>query len=388
METPKSNPVQRAYGGLCAEGKIAADQAQKALSARLDRLIEDLGQRRLSRKSSHLGWLFSRNDPAPGRLKGLYIYGDVGRGKSMIMDIFFGLAPGSRKRRTHFNEFMADVQDRIQSQRQAFANGASHEADPIRPVALQLAEEAQLLCFDEFSVTDIADAMILGRLFTVLFERGVVVVATSNVAPDMLYADGLNRSLFEPFIDMLRKNCDIFELAAAEDFRLSKTARGHAYLSPLNETNRVKLASMWKSMTRGETEGSHAFHIKGRQFVAHRAAGPFVRFTFAELCVEPHAARDYLAVVARFDTIFIENVPIMDYGMRNEAKRFILLIDTLYDARVRTVISAQVSPHALYHASRGNEVFEFRRTASRLIEMQSDAYQVEFAARRQARQAS
>jgi cell division protein ZapE len=387
MDTLNSRPVQRAYGELVAEGRIAAEPSQKALCERLDRLIEELSQRLLSRKSSHLGWLFGRQSAARGGLKGVYIYGDVGRGKSMIMDLFFDLAPEPRKRRTHFNEFMADAQDRIQRQRQAYADGQTREPDPIPPVAMQLANEAQLLCFDEFSVTDIADAMILGRLFSGLFERGVIVVATSNMAPDQLYADGLNRSLFEPFIDMLKASCDIFELVAVEDFRLAKLAKGQAYLSPLNEKNRKLMDSLWGTMIEGEREGSHVFQIKGRQFTAHRSAGRFARFTFKELCGEPHSARDFLAIVARYDTIFIENVPIMDYGMRNEAKRFILLVDTLYDARIRTVMSAEASPHALYRASRGNEVFEFRRTASRLIEMQSDAYQTEFAAGRAARQA-
>jgi cell division protein ZapE len=384
MDTPNSCPVQRAYGKLVADRRIAVDPSQKALCTRLDRLIEELSQRLLSRKSSHLGWLFGRHGETGGRLKGLYIHGDVGRGKSMIMDLFFELAPEPRKRRTHFNAFMADAHDRIQRQRQAYADGETREPDPIVPVGLQLAREAQLLCFDEFSVTDIADAMILSRLFSVLFERGVVVVATSNVAPAQLYADGLNRPLFEPFIDMLKTYCDTFELVSAEDFRLAKLPKGQAYLSPLNESNRKLMASLWTSMTEGDREASHVFLLKGRQFIAHRTAGQLARFTFQELCGEPHSARDYLAIVARFNSIFVENVPIMDYDMRNEAKRFILLIDTLYDARVRTVISAAASPHALYRASRGNEVFEFRRTASRLIEMQSDAYQTEFAARRAA----
>jgi cell division protein ZapE len=333
-----------------------------------------------------LGWLFSKKD-TNHLPSGLYIHGKVGRGKSMLMDIFYDLAPDN-KRRAHFNEFMADAHDRIHRQRSAYERGETKEADPIRPVGRELAREAKLLCFDEFAVTDIADAMILGRLFQVLFEKGVVVVATSNLVPDELYRDGLNRPLFEPFIDMLKHNCEIFELDAAEDFRLGSVDRGQAYLSPLNDTNREAMEKIWSKLAEGKSESSELLDIKGRKLTVGRVAGDAAWFSFGELCEEPRGARDFLAIANRFDTVFIENVPMMDYSKRNEAKRFILLIDTLYDNCIRTVISAAANPHALYSAGSGTEAFEFQRTASRLIEMQSESYQEKYLERREARYAS
>lgn len=376
-QTSTPNNVQRIYSGLVADEKLEADPAQRALAARLDQLLGALEQRRLSSKKSALGWLFGSE--RSGKLKGLYIHGKVGRGKSMLMDIFFDLAPGESKRRTHFNEFMADVHDRINEQRQAFGRGETKEADPIRPVGLMLARQAMLLCFDEFAVTDIADAMILGRLFQVLFEKGVIVVATSNVMPDKLYHNGLNRQLFAPFIDMLKTSCDVFELDTAEDFRLAKIERGQAFLSPLNKATKTTMETIWRKLCADASPvGEDTLHVKGRQFHVRRFCAGSVWFTFDELCNEPRGARDFLEIAKRFDTVFIENVPIMNRSMRNQAKRFILLVDTLYDRRVRTVISAEANPHALYAAGSGTEAFEFQRTASRLIEMQSKSYQKKF----------
>ncbi|TIS15502.1 MAG: cell division protein ZapE, partial [Mesorhizobium sp.] len=302
-------------------------------------------------------------------VKGLYIHGGVGRGKTMLMDMFFDLLPVRRKRRVHFNDFMADVQDRIQKHRAARKNGDVKEDDPIPPVARALAEEAWVLCFDEFSVTDIADAMILSRLFSALFSKGVVLVATSNVAPHDLYRDGLNRQLFLPFIGLLERHAHVLTLDAEKDYRQEKLNRLPIYVTPADAAADRALDDAWKTMTHGRPTEAMTLTLKGRQLVVPRAAGDAARFSFADLCEKPLGARDYLAIADRFSTVFIDHVPVLGEGKRNEAKRFILLIDTLYDHHMRLVMSAAAPPEGLYTARRGTEVFEFERTVSRLIEM-------------------
>ncbi|MCG6857722.1 MAG: cell division protein ZapE [Salaquimonas sp.] len=372
----KSRTVADSYQALGDKGEIEPDSRQRALAARLDILLEEIRERHLSRKSSSLGWMFARKRKSA--IKGLYIHGAVGRGKSMLMDLFFALAPEKSKRRAHFNDFMLDAHERIHAHRAAYSRGEIKEADPIPPVGRELAREARLLCFDEFAVTDIADAMVLGRLFSVLFSEQVTIVATSNVEPGDLYRDGLNRQLFLPFIAMLEAHLDLFELDARTDFRLEKTQRHQAYLSPLSEKNAEMMEAIWRDTIRGMNVAPLTLALRGRKLEVERAVewegGGAARFSFGELCGKARSAEDYLAIARQFDTVFIEGVPMMDLSMRNQAKRFILLIDTLYDSGVSTVISAAANPHALYQASTGNEVFEFRRTASRLIEMQSHEY--------------
>ncbi|ODT30248.1 MAG: cell division protein ZapE, partial [Kaistia sp. SCN 65-12] len=298
--------------------------------------------------------------------------GGVGRGKTMLMDMFFDLVPVRRKRRAHFNDFMADVQDRIQKHRQARKEGAVKEDDPIPPVARALADEAWVLCFDEFSVTDIADAMILSRLFSALFSNGMVLVATSNVAPRDLYRDGLNRQLFTPFIAVLERHADVVSLDIDKDYRLEKLARTPVYLTPADDDAGRAMDEAWAAMTQGRPEAPETLTVKGRRVEVPRAAGGAVRFTFADLCEKPLGSRDYQMLAERFDTFFIEHVPVLDPTRRSAAKRFILLIDTLYDRHKRLVLSADASPGRLYAGRPGvTEAFEFERTASRLIEMQS-----------------
>ena len=365
--------VTQAYGAMVASGAIDDDPAQRLLAVRLDRVIEELETARLSAKSSSLGWLFGKRRH-PGIVKGIYIHGAVGRGKSMMMDLFFRHAVGRSKRRVHFNQFMTDVHERIAAHRRAFAAGQVREPDPVKPVGAALAAEAGLLCFDEFSVTDIADAMLLGRLFSVLFEAGTTVVAASNVEPDDLYRDGLNRGLFLPFIEVLKRHCDVFRLDARTDFRMEKVSRGQAWLSPDGQRAREAMAAIWVDITQGQAADESTIEVKGRILRPLRAAGGGAWFGFDQLCREPRGVADYLAVAQRYSIVFIEGVPMMAAEMRNEAKRFILLVDTLYDAAVRTVISAEANPHALYQASSGTEAFEFQRTASRLMEIQSADY--------------
>ena len=365
--------VAERYSALAHEGEIERDPAQESVALKLARLEERLAQHRLSRKSSHLGWLFAKSKPA-GPIKGLYIHGDVGRGKTMLMDLFFGLSSVERKRRAHFHEFMADVHERLNAVRHEMKAGRIVDADPIRHVADALAEESWLLCFDEFHVTDIADAMILGRLFTQLFEQGVVVVATSNVEPDDLYKDGLNRALFVPFITLLRAHMDVVRLEAPKDFRLEKLSGQPVWYVPADEDAEVALNIAWQRLT-GTLSGEPCeIPMKGRVIRVAEAAKGVARFSFAQLCGQPLGASDYLRIAREFHTIILDRVPVMDYPQRNEAKRFIALIDTLYDNAVKLVASADGEPDGLYVAQDGVEAQEFRRTASRLIEMRSDAY--------------
>ncbi|MER9290220.1 cell division protein ZapE [Mesorhizobium sp. M0510] len=379
--------VRQRYDHLVETGTIDRDPAQERIIAALDRLTDEISAKRLAHKSSALGWLFARKRQTHEAVKGLYIHGGVGRGKTMLMDMFFDLLPVRRKRRVHFNDFMADVQDRIQKHRKARKNGDVREDDPIPPVAKALADQAWVLCFDEFSVTDIADAMILSRLFSALFASGVVLVATSNVAPENLYSDGLNRQLFLPFIGILERHTQVLALDADKDYRLEKLARTPVYVTPADAAADQLLDEAWQAMTRNAPTAETSIALKGRQVIVPRAAGDAARFSFADLCEKPLGARDFLAIAGRFSTIFIDHVPVLGEGKRNEAKRFILLIDTLYDHRMRLVASAEAPPQALYAAKRGVEAFEFERTASRLIEMQSRDWLEDWAERQKGKPA-
>jgi cell division protein ZapE len=320
-----------------------------------------------------LGWLFG-GAGARTHIKGLYIYGSVGRGKTMLMDLFFEASPVLRKRRAHFHEFMLDVHERIHAFRQKMKLGEHAGEDPIRLTAEQLAREEWLLCFDEFHVTDIADAMILGRLFAQLFERGVVVVATSNVAPDELYKGGLNRALFVPFIAILKEQMDVVRLDARTDFRLEKLAGLPVWYVPADTAADTALDEAWRRLAGGQAGTAQELAVKGRSVHVPRAAMGVARFTFHDLCERPLAAADYLRIAREYHTIILDHVPVMNFDTRNAAKRFIILIDTLYDMNVKLIASAEAQPDALYQSDEGYEALEFHRCASRLIEMRSEAY--------------
>lgn len=363
--------VGEEYDHLDATGALRADAAQRAIVDALDALLGEISTKRLATKSSALGWLFGKRRATHDPVKGIYLYGSVGRGKTMLMDIFFARLPVKRKRRAHFNDFMADVHDRIQRHREAVKLGETKENDPIPPVARALAQEAWVLCFDEFTVTDIADAMVLSRLFSALFAEGVVLVATSNVAPKNLYRDGLNRQLFLPFIDTLERNVKVMTLDGPTDYRREKLDQIPVYLSPLGPDTDHRMDQAWRTVINGHAEHPAVVTLKGREIAVPRANGAAARFSFADLCEKPLGARDYLAIARRFDTLFVDHIPVMGQERRNEAKRFILLVDTMYDQQMRLVASAAVAPEQLYQGTVGTEAFEFDRTASRLTEMQS-----------------
>jgi cell division protein ZapE len=379
MQSPASSqhadgPVSRRYHALVEAGAIERDPAQVTLLRRLDRLSVQLGERRLARKTSALGWLFGRREGAQEPLRGLYVWGSVGRGKTMLMDLFFESLSARRKRRAHFHAFMADVHDRIHAYRQALKRGEVKGDDPIKPVAADLAAQATILCFDEFTVTDIADAMILGRLFTALFGHGVTVVATSNVEPQRLYEGGLNRALFLPFIDLLSQRMDTVRLDSRTDFRLEKLAGSPVFHTPAGPESRAALDEAFRRLT-GRTRGERiSIAVKGHPVEIPESAGGVARFAFPDLCAKPLGAADYLAIAQDFHTIILEDIPVMSFERRNEAKRFITLIDALYDNRVKLLASAAAEAPQLYVADTGREAFEFDRTVSRLIEMRSDDY--------------
>ena len=358
-----------------SSGEIEADAAQAQAVDALAGLEAQLAHYRpAARKRGLLGRLFRTGKKGAEQIRGLYIHGEVGRGKTMLMDLFFQASPLRRKHRAHFHEFMADVHERVHAFRQKIASGAIADTDPVILTAGTIFDEAWLLCFDEFHVTDIADAMILGRLFTRLFELGTVVVVTSNVAPDDLYKGGLNRGLFLPFIRLLQERVDVLRLDARTDFRLEKLAGVTMWHVPANKDADAALDKAWQRLTGGAPARPHDLIVKGRKLRVPRAAHGVARFTFRELCESPLGASDYLRIAHDFHTLVLDRVPVMRYEHRNFAKRFITLIDTLYDNGVKLVASAEADPLSLYRATDGIEVDEFKRTSSRLIEMGSESY--------------
>jgi cell division protein ZapE len=369
---PDGVSVSSRYEALVRRGAIDADAAQRAVVARFDALATTINTRRLARKSSPLGWLLGqRAEPLP---KGLYLWGGVGRGKTMLMDLFFASLTIGSKRRTHFHPYMAEVHQRIHAWRQKLKRGEVEGDDPIRPVAAVLAEEARVLCFDEFAVVDIADAMILGRLFTALFEAGVVVVATSNRPPDDQYKDGLNRALFLPFIALLKERMEVVEIEAATDFRLEKFGDAPVYFTPVDDAATRALDDLFRRLTGGQRPSARTLSVYGHPVAIPAQAMGVARLGFTDLCGRPYGASDYLAIAREFHTLVVDGIPKLGAGQRNEARRFITLVDVLYERHVKLIASAADEPAALFTAETGAEAFEFARTVSRLHEMRSREY--------------
>ncbi|HEY5347961.1 MAG TPA: cell division protein ZapE [Rhizomicrobium sp.] len=342
--------VYSRYCQAVAKGELKADAAQMEAARRLQSLGKSLSRHR---------WFFMK--PA----RGLYIWGDVGRGKSMLMDLFFESAPVAARRRVHFNAFMAEVHERIHALRPS-----AGPADPILLVAQAIARQTRLLCFDEFQVGDVADAMILGRLFEQFFARGVTIVATSNTPPDRLYEGGLNRQLFLPFIAIIQKRLRVIALNGPLDYRLARLAGQPVYLAPLGSASDAAMDAAWRRLTDTDKGAAMTLTVLGRILPVPQAAKGVARFSFDELCAAPLAAADYLALARHFHTIMIDHVPVIQD--RDQARRFVLLVDTLYDEGVKLVCSAAAPPSALYADGDGAEAF--RRAASRLAEMQSEDY--------------
>ena len=345
------------YRKSLSKGELRADPAQDKALHKLQALTRTLAAKpafSLFRKPSE-------------SVKGLYIWGDVGRGKTLLMDMFFEEVAAPKKRRAHFNRFMMDVHAGIHAERQK--PGSS---DPIPVVARAIAEEARLLCFDEFQVTDVADAMILGRLFDRLLAERVTIVATSNTPPDRLYEGGLNRQLFLPFIEVIKQRLEVVELNGPTDYRLQRIAGLNVYLTPLGHAADAAMDEAWKKLTDSKRGKPGSLTVLGRQVPVPQAARGVARFAFEELCERPLAAADYLAIAQEFHTLLIDHIPVMTDNMHNVARRFTLLIDTLYDEGVKLICSAEAKPGQLYPSGIASDAF--RRTASRLVEMQSEDY--------------
>ncbi len=346
------------YRSALANGALKPDAAQRAAAEKLHALA------RLLARYQGRWFPFLRKEKPP---RGIYLWGDVGRGKSMMMDLFFEDAAIAPKRRVHFNAFMTEVHGRLHRER---ANPTV--SDPIPVVAAALAAEARLLCFDEFQVTDVADAMILGRLFEHLMAAGTVIVATSNGPPRRLYEGGLNRQLFLPFIALIEQRLDVVKLDGATDYRLHRLSGHPVYLTPLSPETDAAMNAAWRRLTDCAHGEPLRLTVFGRSLVVPQAARGVARFSFDELCRQPLAAADYLELARNFHTLLIDHIPVMSAADRDAARRFVLLIDTLYDQNVKLICSAEAAPPLLYREGDGADAF--RRTASRLAEMQSEDY--------------
>ena len=367
-------PIER-YQDLLRSGRFQPDAAQARAAQALERLYRELKDYRPGRKLFSFGAI--NPDAVP---KGIYIHGDVGRGKSLLMDLFFESATTQKKRRVHFNAFMTETHARIhewrglspqeRTRRKEFVKEAGD--DPIAPVAKRIFSEANLLCFDEFQVTDVADAMILKRLFERLLASGTIIVATSNTAPERLYEGGLNRGLFLSFISLIEERLEVIELSGPRDYRLGRMDGLKVYLTPLNRETDAAMEEAWRRVTQGAKGESLKLEVFQRELVVPLAANGVGRFSFDALCGQPLAAPDYLAIARRFHTLLIDRIPKLSPAQRNEARRFTLLIDTLYDEKVKLICSAAVVPAELY--VEGDNAEAFRRAASRLMEMQSAEY--------------
>ena len=376
METPappNQSPIE-AYRALLEDGSIAPDPSQAQAMDRLQGLSDMLPG--YAPQMGKKGWM-SRLGLGRGKVKpprGLYLWGGVGRGKSMLMDLFFDtVTTVPERRRVHFHAFMQEVHRRLHSYREAVKAGeASESSDPLAALGRVITERAWLLCFDEFHVTDIADAMILGRLFEVLFEQGVIVVATSNRPPRDLYKDGLQRELFEPFIDMIEDKMEVLALDGGVDYRLERLQAMDVYLTPHNIDAAARLDEDFRSLSIGGHARPVTLTVQGRDIIIPQAAEGVAMAGFADLCAQPLGPGDYLEIARCFHTLILRDIPRLGPERRNEAKRFVTLIDAIYEARVNLICSAAAPPEALY--PEGDGAFEFERTVSRLMEMQSTEY--------------
>lgn len=356
------------YRQRVAEGMIKSDPGQAMALEKLQLLWNRLNERKTAaavpRKRGLFG--FGRKPEPDPQPNGLYLYGGVGIGKSMMMDLFHAHAPVEKKRRVHFHDFMQEVHAELRKER------VKGTPDPLGPISTRIAEDARLLCFDEMQVTDIADAMILGRLFEGLFDAGVVVVTTSNRHPTDLYKNGLNRHLFVPFIETIMEKLDVLHVDGPPDYRKLDAERGGVYFSPDTKENRAAFDDLWRSFCGPATPFPAMLNLQGRYVELPLATKTAVRASFADLCAKPLGPGDYLLLAKTYPTVFLDAVPVLSSERRDQAKRFVTLIDALYEARTRLVMLAAAEPEALY--VKGDGAFEFERTVSRLVEMRSEKY--------------
>jgi cell division protein ZapE len=358
-----------------AAGQVRADPVQEKIVARLQAVHDQLGV--LAHEPVRKG-LWARlgfggaASPVVGP-HGLYIWGPVGRGKSMLMDLFFADAPVARKRRVHFHEFMLEVQARLHRRREELAaKGAPPEADTIVPIAREIAQQTRLLCFDEFQVTNIADAMILGRLFETLFDAGITVIATSNRAPDDLYRNGLQRDRFLPFIELLKQRLEILELGGGHDYRMDRIRELGVYLTPLGAWATQKLDEAFRALSGGLDGDPRVLRTQGRDVPVPRAAPGVAMADYVDWCARPMGAADFLCIADHFHTVIVAEIPKMGPDSQDKAARFVTMIDSFYERKVKLICSAAAPPDRLY--VEGDGAFEFQRTVSRLMEMQSPEY--------------
>ena len=360
--TDRRGPLAR-YRALVAEGALRPDDAQRAAVEKLELFFRRLERGEKRSVFGRFGFIRGGEGETAG-VNGLYLYGGVGRGKSMLMDLFFADAPVEKKRRVHFHAFMQEIHARLHEAR------GKGVADPLPPIAAAVAAQAQLLCFDELQITDIADAMIIGRLFEALFERRVVMVATSNRHPSDLYKNGLQRERFLPFIALIEDKLDVHELDGGEDHRLERLRGREVYHAPLGPEARAAMDAHWRNLTLGAAVEPLRLSVQGRELRIDQFASGVARTDFESLCGAPLGPADYLALAQAVRTLLIDDIPLLGRARANEAKRFVTLIDALYEARTQLVCSAAAEPDDLY--PEGDGAFEFQRTASRLWEMRSE----------------
>jgi cell division protein ZapE len=368
--TSRAQAIVEKYDALVAQGALERDASQRAAVEKLQALADALagrGPRNAGLTQALLAKLRRRTQ----RQRGLYLWGQVGRGKTFLMNLFFSELSVERKRRAHFHAFMADVHERLHRLRR---NPPGGDADPLTCVAQEIAQEARVLCFDEFAVNDIADATILARLFSSLLASGVVVVATSNVEPSRLYEGGRNRDLFLPFIALLQERMEVVRLESSSDYRQGRGDLGKVYFTPADSRAKAAIDVLYATLADGAAETPATIEVKRRRIEIPQAAGRVARLSFSALCDQALSATDYLALAKKFDAVIIEDVPTLAPEQRNEARRFITLVDILYEARVLLIVSAAAEPCELYQAAFGPEAREFERAASRLIEMRGKDY--------------
>ncbi|MDP1669228.1 cell division protein ZapE [Phaeovulum sp.] len=354
------------YDARVTAGELHADPAQRATLPLLEAVRAAL-EVPLPRRAKGLRGLLARA-PAPAPPKGVYLWGGVGRGKSMLMDLFFAHVATPAKRRVHFHGFMQEVQGQLHALRKTDVQDAVH------PVAEAIASRVRLLCFDEMQIGDIADAMIVGRLFQYLLDLGVVVVTTSNRVPEGLYLNGLNRALFLPFIALMRARLTVWELESETDYRQHRLAGAKVYFTPVNAESTRAMQAMWDDLTGADPGVPLRLPLLGRELVLQRHHAGVARASFWELCARPLGPADYLALAAAVRVLMIDEIPLLSASNFNEAKRFVTLIDAAYEARLRLICSAADLPERLYVEGEGT--FEFARTASRLREMQAADWEV------------